>query len=229
MADRSQTSGVNNSNPLRNITQPAANWMKRIGVMGGRKKQVTPSKETLTPGAASVSPLFGRPPWSYSNIQQGPVRGPNPRLSWGSGLTGDHSGPGNASSLPGYVSEAAYFPSTFSYDPVDNPNFTRHIPRSIGQGDDGLHALNPTYKAHDNTQADRFFHQNRQAASWQVYEYPPDYRQLLQYQQVQKYRTQSFTLSPRPLDSSNYFLGYQINPQIAAQIGQGTLGYMGSQ
>jgi hypothetical protein len=68
----------------------------------------------------------------------------------------------------------------------------------------------------------------RQAANWQVMEYPPDFRNLLAWQQARKYRIESYTLSPRPLDSANYFLGYQINPQVASQIGQTTMGYMGS-
>lgn len=212
--------------PQQGQTTPASN-ISAIGAAGGRFAQLRPSREAQTAGAQSNNPMFGRPLWTYVQTMAGPVRGPQPRLAQGSGHTGDTSLPGNAPQLPGYLADTEYFPSTFAYDPVYQPGFTAHIPRTIGMGTDGREIVG-TYQAHDFTPGQRFNHHNRQAANWQVMEYPPDFRNLLSWQQVQKYRVQSFTLSPRPLDSSNYFLGYQINPQIAAAIGQGTLGYMGS-
>jgi hypothetical protein len=85
-----------------------------------------------------------------------------------------------------------------------------------------------TYQPHDFTPGQRDFNQWRQAANWQVQEYPPDNRQLLAWQQIQRYRVQSFTQQARPLSQNDYFLGYQVNPAIQAQIGQSTLGNLGS-
>jgi hypothetical protein len=223
----SQTTGVDNAYDAMGTLVPSGNY-RHIGAFAGRFAQVEPlSKSTHQSGGGAYNPMFGRPIWTYVNVMAGPVRGPQPRLAKGSQATGNPSLPGNAAMLPGYLSDNQYFPVTFAYDPVNKPAFTGTIPRTINTGTDGRSMVG-TYKPHDFTPANRFNHHMRQAANWQVMEYPPDFRNLLQWQQVRKYRTQSFTLSPRPLDSSNYFLGYQINPQIAAQIGQGTMGYMGS-
>lgn len=208
-------------------TTPASNTTN-IGAAGGRTSQVQPLQKTTQGGASAYNPMFGRPLWTYVHTMAGPVRGPQPRLAQGSGHTaGAHALPGNSSQLPGYMVDQQYFPSTFSYDPVHSDKFQGFIPRTISTGDDGRSVVG-TYKPHDFTPAQRFFSSWRSAASWQVYEYPPDFRNLLAWQQVQKYRATSFTQSARPLDSANYFLGYQVNPQISAQMGQGTLGYMGS-
>lgn len=222
----SQTTSPDNSNAGRFINI-FSNNQAGVGTAGGRRGQIAPLQKSVTGGAAAFNPMFGRPIWSYVRTMAGPVRGPQPRLARGTGLTGDPSLPGNAPQLPGYLSDQEYEPSTFSYDPVDRQDFNLRVPKTISTGDDGRSMVG-SYAPHDFTPAQRFFSQNRQAANWQVMEYPPDFRNLLSWQQVQKYRIQSFTLSPRPLDSSNYFLGYQINPQVAAQMGQGTLGYMGS-
>jgi hypothetical protein len=224
----SQTYGVDNSNASFGTLVPSSNT-GNIGAAGGRYSQLAPLAKTLQGGAGAFNPMFGRPIWSYVNIMHGPVAGPQPRLAQGTGLTGDPSLPGNAPQLPGYLSDNEYKPVTFPYDPVNNPVFWMHVPRTINTGTDGRDFTIGGWKPHDFTPAQRFNHQMRQAANWQVMEYPPDFRNLLSWQQVRKYVVQSFTLSPRPLDSANYFLGYQINPQVAAQIGQGTLGYMGSQ
>src|SRR5947209_3644559 len=223
----SQTNSPDNSNSARNINIPAVN-ASAIGAGGGRYSQLAPKPYSVAAGGpATTNPMFGRPVWTYVNTMVGPVRGPQPRLAQGTGHTGDTSLPGNAPQLPGYLSDNEYFPSTFSYDPIDSPTFLGHVPKTIGMGNNGRELIG-TYQPHDFTPGTRFNHHMRQAANWQVMEYPPDFRNLLAWQQVRKYRTESFTLSPRPLDSSNYFLGYQMNPQIAAAIGQGTMGYMGS-
>lgn len=181
---------------------------------------------------AQVSPLFGRPGWTYVQPVQAPRLGPQPRLAQGTGRTAGPvtSGGGYEPVMPGFVVQPDYEPPMYDYQGQNNQRFTRDIPRTIHVGDDGLHALNPTYKAYDVTHADRFFHQDRQVSNWQSMMYPPDFRNLLAWQQVMRYRIQSQTVSARPLDSSNYFLGYQVNPQMFAQsgIGQNTLGYMGS-
>lgn len=173
----------------------------------------------------AFSPLFGRPGWSYTNVQQGPVRGPTPRLSIGTGQTGDPSAGGK--NLPGYLSEQEYVASPNGYDPTLKNNFMARLPRSINVGNDGRDLVG-TYKPHDYTPADRWIGVIRSAPNWQVNEFPPNTRNLLQWQQVQRYRIQSLTLSARPLDSSQYFLGYQVQTQVAAAIGQTNLGYMGS-
>lgn len=173
-----------------------------------------------------LSPLFGRPGWNYVNVTQTPVKGPQPKLSVGSGRTGDSSLPGNAAALPGYLSDNSYFPSEFEYESVHNPSGRLNIPRSIGVGSDGISMLG-TYRAHENVQADRFFTQNRSAPSWQQMAFPPDNRNILAYQQVRKYQLNSLTQQARPLSQNDYFVGYQVNPSIQGAIGQSTLGNLG--
>lgn len=167
--------------------------------------------------------------WTYVQVQRSPVRGPQPRLARGSGHTAaDPALPGNASQLPGYLTDNEYFPDGLDYLPTRNDTYLQRIPRTINVGYDGLAALNPTYRAHDNTQADRFNHQMRRAPGWQVMSYPPSVRNLLAWKQVEKYQVFSRTLSARPLPRNNYFLGYQIDSDIASDIGGGGLGHMGS-
>lgn len=181
-------------------------------------------------GASSLSPLFGRPGWTYVKADPAPIKGPTPHLAQGSGRTakGPFALPGNSPSLPGYLVDNEYYPTENAYQPPYEPSFRSPIPRSIQVGNDGIDLLG-TYRAHDFTPADRFFNQFRKAAYWQVQEYPPNYRNLLAYQQVRRYQVASRTEQPRVLDPSNYFLGYQINPLVQASLGQSTLGSMGSQ
>lgn len=177
--------------------------------------------------ALQANPLFGRPIWSYVNIQRGPVRGPQPRLAQGTGRTGDPALPGNAAMLPGYLSENDYRPVEFDYSPSFSANFLFRPPRSIKTGDNGRSIVG-TYEPHDFTPGQRFLNHMRRAENWQDMSYPPSYRNLLAWQQAARYAIQSYTLSARPLASANYFLGYQIQPEVAQAIGQSTLGYMGS-
>lgn len=213
-----------NSQTPHGATLPAHNPFNE---KRGRLGQPTPFPITAQPNTAQ-NPLFGRPIWTYVRRDSSPVAGPQPRLAKGTGRTGDPELPGNAASLPGYLSDNEYFPSEYYYQPIHNPHFRTVLPRSIQTGNDGIELLG-TYRAHDFTPADRFLDHMRQAANWQVMVYPPDYRNLLAWQQVMKYRVESLTISPRPLNSSNYFLGYQVNPQLMQDLGQSGLGYMGSQ
>ncbi len=174
-----------------------------------------------------TNPMFGRPVWTYTNLVRGPVRGPQPRLAQGTGRTSSPALPGNASQLPGYLSDNAYFPTLNTYQPRLNPSYYMKLARSIQVGEDGREMVG-TYQPHDFTPADRFHGEMRSAPNWQVMTFPPSIRNLLAYQQAVKYQLQSYTLSARPLASQNYFLGYQIDPQVQSDIGNSSLGYMGS-
>jgi len=174
-----------------------------------------------------TNPLFGRPTWSYVDVIRGPVSGPQPRLARGTGRTGKPASPGTAAQLPGYVSDNAYQPSPFTYLPSLNDQFTTSIPRAIGVGQNGRDIVG-TYNPHDFTPGQRFFHHTRSSKYWQNQSFGPNFRNLTAWQQVQKYRVQSSTISAQPLSNANYFLGYQVQPEVQSQIGQSSLGYMGS-
>jgi hypothetical protein len=204
---------------------PAQNTLTQFG-NGAQTASLPPLPSASNPWIAN--PLFGRPIWTYTKVAQGPVRGPQPKLAIGSGRTAKgKSSPGTQSSLPGFVVEPDYKPTEFAYAPSLRNDFLERIPKTIHTGSNGRELVG-TYQPHDFVPADRFLHQMRRATNWQVQEYPPNYRNLQAWQQVQKYRVQSYTLSARPLSQSNYFLGYQIDPQVAQNIGQTNLGYMGS-
>lgn len=222
----SQTYGRDNSNPTQSIPFYAQNPFNALAA--GRSTARLPLQYTSTNPQVFSNPMFGRPIWSYVGIAPGGTTGPQPRLAQGSGRTGDPALPGNAARLPGYLSDQEYQPVEFTYAPGYEPRFMLQLARTIHQGDDGLHALNPTYRAHENVQADRWSAARRTAEMWQTMEFPPGPRNLMAYQQVQRYRIQSLTLQARPLAQSNYFLGYQVQPQVQANIGQSTLGYMGN-
>lgn len=175
----------------------------------------------------ATNPLFGRPIWSYTDASLAPRQGPQPRLSMGTGRTGVASSAGTSGALPGYVSQPAYTPTIPDYQPANQQAFEANIPRTIMTGNNGRELVG-TYEPHDFTPGQRFLTIIRSAPNWQVMQYPPDFRNLLAWQQVMRYRIASLTVSARPLDSSMYFLGYQTNPQVSAAIGQSTLGYMGS-
>lgn len=206
------------------IKNPAQNPLNNFAA-GPRSHVPFPSTGSAN---TAQNPMFGRPIWTYVTRDSSPVAGPQPRLAKGTGHTGNPSLPGNAPQLPGYLSDNDYFPSTFDYAPRHDPTFERRLPRTINIGTNGREIVG-TYQPHDFTPADRWIGQQRQATNWQVMEYPPDFRNLIAWQQVMKYRIASMTISARPLNTNNYFLGYQINPDIAATIGQSGLGSMGSQ
>ena len=193
----------------------------------GQSASGTVNSPNVLPSAAQSGAQRILSNLTYVTVQAGPVRGPQPRLARGSGKTGDPSLPGNASQLPGYLSDNEYFPVLNTYDPENLPTFLLRIPKTINVGENGRELVG-TYQPHDFAPGTRNFNQMRQASNWQVMEYPPDNRNLLVWQQAMKYRTQSFTNSARPLTANDYFVGYQVNPNISAQIGQSGLGYMGS-
>lgn len=190
------------------------------GVLGQSPQNTTNQSQ----GTSDISPMFGRPVWTYVTVNKGPQMGPQPKLAQGTGKTGGGGG-GTAGQLPGFVGENDYFPTQFAYQPQNQPSFRKAIPRTIGVGDDGI-SMQGTYRAHDFTPGTRMFNQYRQAATWQVQEFPPNFRLLLYRQQVQVYRLRSRIEQARVLDSSNYFLGYQVQPQVAANIGGSTMGGM---
>ena len=206
------------------VMQPAQN-VNFIGAYGGRLGQVNAGPKSVQPLQASH--LARSAIWTYTQVQPGPVRGPQPRLARGSGKTGTSALPGNAPNLPGYLSENTYQPVGFTYDPVNQPDWLKRIPKTIMTGENGR-ALVGTYQPHDFVVGVRNLNHMRQAANWQVQEYLPEPRDLIARQQVMKYRNQSYTSSARPLSANDYFLGYQINPDISARIGQSTLGQLGS-
>lgn len=207
-------------------------------------------------GQQQTNPMFGRPTWTYVDVIRGPVRGPQPRLAQGTGRTGQPAAPGTAAQLPGYVSDNAYQPSPFTYQPDgqipfwgmgphaatsppgDNKlgstysvkggdNFETNVPRTINTGENGRELVG-TYQPHDFTPGQRFFHQMRRASNWQIMAFGPKFRNTIAWQQVQKYRVRSSTVSAQPLGAQNYFLGYQVQPEVQSQLGQNALGYMGS-
>lgn len=175
-------------------------------------------------------PLYSRNAiWSYVTQVRGPALGPQPRLAQGSGKTASGTPlPGNASALPGYLTDNEYLPVLFDYDTSYKPNFAYYPPKSINTGNNGRDLVG-TYNPHDFVPGQRQLQHMRVADYWQDTAYPPNVRNLLAWQQVQKYRVQSLTLQARPLSTANYFLGYQIDPNVQAAIGQSTLGVMGSQ
>lgn len=178
-------------------------------------------------GQQQTNPMFGRPTWTYVDVVRGPVMGPQPRLAKGTGRTGKPSASGTAAQLPGYVSDNAYQPSPFTYQPINRESFEDVIPRSIGSGENGREMVG-TYNPHDFTPGQRFNHQMRSAKNWQIMAFGPSFRNTTAWQQVQRYRVNSVTVAARPLASSNYFLGYQVQSEVQSQIGQNALGYMGS-
>lgn len=170
---------------------------------------------------------FGKKNWSYVSVVRGPVTGPQPRLAQGSGRTGAPTG-GTGGNLPSYVSDNDYQPSPFAYAPTGSDTFMLRVPRSIATGSNGRELVG-SYNPHDSTPGQRWNHQMRSAHPWQQQEYPPSFRNLVEWQQVMKYRVGSVTRSARPLPKANYFLGYQLNPEMSAKFGQNALGYMGNQ
>jgi len=125
----------------------------------------------------------------------------------------------------GTASDASQLGST--YRPGSGDTFEKLIPRTIASGENGRELVG-TYEPHDLMIGQRFNHQMRQATNWQLMAYPPTFRNTIQWQQVQKYRVKSATVSAQPLKANAYFLGYQVQPEIQSQIGQSSLGYMGS-
>lgn len=204
------------------------------------------SRPDIHQQAIAANPLFGRP--AYTRVQPSGVLGPplagnyrggtryeRPR-QMGTGRTARKpSSHGTQATLPAYVpAQTDYQPQGLDYQPNLRVNWLNRIPATISGPYgvvDGV-AIVGTYRAHDFTAGigdQRFNHQMRSAPNWQVMSFPPDYRILLQRQQVMRYQIQSQTRLARPLRQSDYFLGYVTQPGVAAQIDGNTLGVMGSQ
>ena|SRR5271167_807613 len=203
-----------------------------------------PQRPDIHYQAVRANPLFGRPayvPYQMQGALGPPLAGNDyggsvlrqPR-QLGSGMTGRSSPPGVASVLPGYMAANAYQPNgQLEYAPDLQPNYLQRIPATLNTPGtvDGVTMVG-TYRAHDFTFGVgdmRFNHQRRSAPNWQVMMFPPDFRMLLQRQQVMKYQVRSYTQSSTPLRQTDYFLGYYTQPAVAARLGVGGLGYMGSQ
>jgi len=191
--------------------------------------------------AVRANPLFGRPSYAMVKPQgvlgpplagnyQGGVQFQQPR-QLGSGHTGRRSHPGESPVLPGYMSENEYRPgSQMEYAPKLREDRLERIPATlqVKGGVENGRAMVGTYEPHDFSTGERFNHQFRSAPNWQVMQFPPEFRVLLQRQQVMKYQVASFTRSSYPLRQTDYFLGYTTQPAIAQQLGASGLGYMGS-
>lgn len=165
---------------------------------------------------------------SWASGLEGPRRGPFPMLAYGTGRTGKSAKGGNSAMTPGYVSDSEVYGYDMAYDPPDKDNRLIPIPNAgpqTGTWTDGI-ALLGTYRAHDFAPAQRFFHQAASTQNWQQMNFV-EYRDLLQYQNVQKYRPLNPVVPSKPVYQNEYFLGYQQDTSVAAQIGGiNTLGYM---
>lgn len=188
--------------------------------------------------ANPVSPLFGRPGFTYVTAAPSARLGPNLKGSPGTGATGPQDARSRGFAPAAYTPQQIvggvpydYAPVTASSYDLGEPASQAAIPRNIGVATDGRELVG-TYTPHDFTPADRFFKQGRSVANWQNMTFGPDYRYLLAHQQVAKYNLRSSIVPSRQLSPQNYFLGYQTSPATAALIGsqgQGNpLGY-GSQ
>lgn len=155
---------------------------------------------------------------NYQTASNPQVPGPVSKLGYGTGRTSGKASPGTQTVLPGYASVYAYFPTLFGYYPRYRRNFTVLPPKSIGTGDDGVELVG-TYRAHDFVIGQRFFSHMRRAPYWQIQEYPPTFRSLLEALKVERFRTESRTVMARPLMTQNYFMGYITNPSTAERIG----------
>lgn len=180
-------------------------------------ENITPAPQAAT-NPIGLNPMFGRPNWTFVNIQKAPVTGPDPRLAIGSGKTGNNALPGNDAQLPGYMSDTQYFPTMNDYSPWHQESNKIAIPKTIDHGENGRELVG-TYEPHDFIPAQRFFMQNRSAHAWQQQSFPPDNRNLLTWQQAQKYNLRTIVEQARPLASNNYFLGYQADPAVVGSIG----------
>ncbi len=160
--------------------------------------------------------------WSTLQVLRGPSRGPTPQLAKGK-PSGVEALPGNAATLPGYLTENDYRPNVFDYQPDYRNNKLLHIPRGLSVGDNGRSVVG-TYEPHDFTPGQRAFTQNRAAANWEIMSFPPNYRNLLAFQYARTYALQNVIVQARPMAKSNYFLGYTVDPAVAQQLSGTSLG-----
>jgi hypothetical protein len=176
--------------------------------------------------AQHTNPLFGRPGvayWQAASMRAGPV----PKLAPG---TGGSQPTRSNGFVPGNYAASQFIPLTqFDYLPANDPDVNLYegtgtftpLPRNVGYGDDGLLALNPTYRAHDFTPADRFFNQGRSAAAWQDCSFGPFYRYLQPNSYattMSRYPVANQIRLARPLSQNAYFLGYQTQSSVSQSI-----------
>jgi hypothetical protein len=154
----------------------------------------------------------------YQSASNPQVPGPVSKLGYGTGRTGIKGEPGSQVVVPGYAQVYEYFPSFFGHYPRYRRNFTILPPKITPAANDGLELVG-TYRAHDFIMGQRFFSHMRRAPYWQIQEYPPNFRNLLEALKVERFRTESRTVMARPLSTQNYFLGYVTNPDTARRLG----------
>lgn len=178
---------------------------------------------------ASIQTMARNAIYYYTQAPPAPQNLPAPVLSTGTGRTGPIAGAGYAAILPGYVSDPNYVGNAFDYAPPDRENrFFRPPMQGIGQGVDGLAALNPTQRAHEFAVASYTQSQFRSAPYWQIQSFGPDFRLLLERQQVARYRNFNQVLAARPLSQADYFAGYTTPLSTSATIGASNFGYLGN-
>lgn len=173
-----------------------------------------------------ISPLFGRPGFAYATWKPQGRIGPTLKGAPGTGQTGV-SADRSRGFVPAAFASVQHMPmQQFDYSPPNDsvydvgtvPKPYAVQPRTIRFGTNGRDLVG-TYEPHDFTPADRFFKQGRSAFSWQDYSFGPEYRWLQPQQQVARYNLYNQVGLSRPLSPNNYFLGYQMQPAIAQQIG----------
>lgn len=181
--------------------------------------------------AIQTGALFGRPGYTYTATVVPPQSGPTPKQSYGSGLTGAPQSRQRQFAAGGFIEAVEdYQPMGFSQQPAGDDTNMRMLPVSIGVGTDGNKELNPTYNPHDFTPAERFLGALRAARTWLEPTFGPGWRSLLQQQLVKRYNLYNQIAMSRPLQNSDYFLGYQTTIDTAGSLGiqggpMGSLGY----
>ena len=190
--------------------------------------QGNPIRPVMQPdNVPQAGPLFGRPGMTYTQVLDTPNAGPAPKLSYGSGQTGSPSNRQRGHIVGGYVSENDYRPDSYDYQPEQSDTFTKKLPGSVGLGANGR-TLVGTYDPHDFTPANYFRESYRAAQNWQEMAFGPSWRALLQWQLAKKYNLFNAISQSRPLQTSDYFAGYQMTIADANGYsggGMNTLGY----
>lgn len=180
-----------------------------------------------------TNPLFGRPGITYTPRVSNSQAGPLPKMSVGSGQTGQASNRSTAGFVPaGHISVVEdYQPVGLDNEPYQVDTFTRPNvpPKTINAGTNGRELVG-TYEPHDFTPAQRFFQQWRAAQLWMSPVFGPSWRNLLVWQQVAKYNLYNAMAQSRPLSQTDYFAGYVTPDNVGVQgsgmgVSGGTLGY----
>lgn len=180
-----------------------------------------------------TNPLFGRPGISYTPRVGNSQAGPLPKMSVGSGQTGQATNRSTAGFVaPGHLAVIEdYEPVGLDNEPFQVDTFTRPNvpPKTIGVGTNGRELVG-TYDPHDSTPAQRFIQQWRAASMWMSPVFGPSWRNLLIWQQVAKYNLYNAVAQSQPLSQADYFAGYVTPDTVGVQgsgmgVSGGTLGY----